>query len=63
MHQIAKLSSKHQATVPAAVRRALGLRPGDRLAFDISTETELPVVTLRNRRPVLMKLSARPAAS
>lgn len=31
-----KLTSKYQATVPLAVRRLLGLKKGDFLAFDIS---------------------------
>ena len=31
-----KLTSKAQTTVPQAVRRALNLRPGDLLAYEIS---------------------------
>ncbi|MGI8610432.1 MAG: AbrB/MazE/SpoVT family DNA-binding domain-containing protein [Candidatus Dormibacteria bacterium] len=52
MHQSAKLSSKYQATVPAAVRRALGLRPGDRIDFEVAAEGEIATVTMR-RHPTL----------
>jgi AbrB family looped-hinge helix DNA binding protein len=52
MHETAKLSSKNQATVPAGVRRALGLRPGDRLDFEIATEGPTSTVTVR-RYPTL----------
>jgi antitoxin PrlF len=30
----AKVTSKGQITIPLAVRRALGLRPGDRIMFE-----------------------------
>ncbi|MDN5870326.1 MAG: type II toxin-antitoxin system PrlF family antitoxin [Nitrococcus sp.] len=30
-----KMTTKHQATIPAAVRKALGLKAGDTVAFDI----------------------------
>jgi len=36
MVQTSTLSKKHQATIPANVRRTLGLKIGDLLAFDIS---------------------------
>ena len=35
MPQLAKLSSKGQVTVPAEVRKALHLKTGDSLAWDI----------------------------
>jgi antitoxin PrlF len=56
MRELAKLSSKNQATVPASVRRALGLRPGDRLVFDVAEEGAGPTVTVR-RYPTLEELA------
>ncbi len=38
-----RLTSKGQATIPVEVRRALGLKEGDRVVFDIRKEK----VTLR----------------
>lgn len=32
--RVAKLTSKGQITIPAEIRRALGVRPGDRLRFE-----------------------------
>jgi antitoxin PrlF len=32
--QIAKITSKGQITIPAETRRALGVKPGDKLAFE-----------------------------
>jgi AbrB family looped-hinge helix DNA binding protein len=52
MRQITKLSSKNQTTVPASVRGALGLRPGDRLVFEVAIDEPTPVVTL-HRYPTL----------
>ena len=43
MH-VAKLSSKNQIVVPREARRALGLKPGDRLLVVIREET---VILLR----------------
>jgi AbrB family looped-hinge helix DNA binding protein len=54
--QIAKLSGKYQTTIPAAVRRALGLHPGDRLAFELGGSAQDPVVTIR-RYPTLDELA------
>lgn len=34
-----KLTAKYQATVPEKVRKALGLKKGDLIAFDIKKET------------------------
>lgn len=33
--QTSRMTSKHQATIPAPVRKALGLKAGDAVAFDI----------------------------
>jgi len=43
-----KLTSKYQATIPAPVRRAIGLRAGDRIAFDIEGDR----ILLRKARPL-----------
>lgn len=52
MRELAKLSSKNQATVPASVRRALNLRPGDRMVFEIVDGGAGATVTVR-RYPTL----------
>jgi len=41
--EIAKLTSKHQITIPSAVRRSLGLKHGDCLAFDPTPDGALQV--------------------
>lgn len=43
MHQLSKLTSKFQATIPLAVRRQLGLKAGDAVVFEIEND----VVTVR----------------
>lgn len=43
-----KLTRKYQATIPARVRAALGLRAGDRVAFDMDGDK----VRVRKARPV-----------
>jgi AbrB family looped-hinge helix DNA binding protein len=40
---VTRLTIKHQTTIPAEVRRALGLRAGDRVEFSVKDG----VVTLR----------------
>jgi antitoxin PrlF len=42
------VSSKHQITIPAAMRDALGLRPGDKIEFRLETGN---VLELRVKRP------------
>jgi len=54
--QVAKLSGKYQTTIPAAVRRALGLHPGDRLTFELDVAGSQPVVTIR-RYPTLDEIA------
>lgn len=39
MRQISKVTKKYQATIPLAVRRKLGLKPGDTVAFEIENDT------------------------
>lgn len=39
MLQISKVTSKFQATIPVAVRRVLGLKKGDSVAFEIEGNT------------------------
>jgi AbrB family looped-hinge helix DNA binding protein len=43
------LTTKHQTTIPVEVRRALGLRAGDRVEFSVEGGT----VTLRKAEPRL----------
>jgi AbrB family looped-hinge helix DNA binding protein len=52
----ATLSSKNQVTIPAAVRKALGLKAGESVVFDIDADREVPTVTLR-RSPTLEELA------
>lgn len=44
-----KLTKKYQATIPDHVRKVLGLKPGDSVAFDINDETDK--VILRKATP------------
>jgi antitoxin PrlF len=39
--QIAKVTSKGQITIPVEIRQALGLKPGDKLVFERSSDGEL----------------------
>ncbi|MCR4346332.1 MAG: type II toxin-antitoxin system PrlF family antitoxin [Sulfuricaulis sp.] len=39
MLQVSKITSKFQVTIPAAVRRVLGLKKGDAVAFEIEGNT------------------------
>lgn len=39
MQQLSKVTSKYQATIPLAVRRKLGLQPGDSVLFEIENDT------------------------
>jgi AbrB family looped-hinge helix DNA binding protein len=53
---ISRLTSKGQATIPVTVRKALRLKPGDRVAFELEGQK----VTLRRVDPLdraFMKLS------
>ena len=43
MQQPSKLTSKFQATIPLAIRRKLGLKPGDAVVFEIEND----VITVR----------------
>ena len=46
-----KLTSKAQTTIPQAVRTALGLRPGDALAYSIEKDGRA-ILTRFEQRPV-----------
>ncbi len=48
MAQTSKLTEKYQATIPADVRKALGLKKGDIVAFDIAKDE----VRLRRATPL-----------
>lgn len=50
MHKQAKITSKGQITVPHEVRRALGVRSGDRLVFE-SDEEGIRVRPVRAKSP------------
>ncbi len=50
MEKQAKITSKGQITVPLAVRKALGVRPGDALLFE-QDETGVRVKPVRTRSP------------
>ena len=39
--QVAKVTSKGQITIPLEVRQALGVKPGDKLIFERSSDGEL----------------------
>ena len=49
MRTVTRLTSKHQTTIPADVRRTLGLTAGDQVEFSIEAGT----VTLRKAEPRL----------
>lgn len=50
MQKQAKITSKGQITVPREVRRALGVRPGDRLLFEVD-ERGIQVRPVRTESP------------
>lgn len=47
----AKLTSKAQASIPTRVRKRLGLKPGDTVAYEL---TEDGSITLRKATPIDM---------
>jgi antitoxin PrlF len=49
MTAVTRLTAKHQTTIPAEVRRALGLKAGDHVAFSV----EGKAVTLSKAEPRL----------
>ncbi|RME20227.1 MAG: AbrB/MazE/SpoVT family DNA-binding domain-containing protein [Deltaproteobacteria bacterium] len=49
MLKICKMTSKGQVTVPREVRRALGVKPGDMIAWEVG---DGGVVTVRGVEPV-----------
>lgn len=51
----AKLTSKSQASIPAKVRKQLGLKPGDTIAYELSDDGS---VTLRKAQPLDVVYSA-----
>lgn len=46
--QISRVSSKGQVTLPKKVREAMGVSPGDSVAYDVNND----VVTLRRLEPI-----------
>ena len=58
MQVVSKLTSKYQATIPASVREALGIKQGDSIAFDYDASG----VRLRRAQPIdLIYAQALPA--
>ncbi len=47
MQAVSRLTRKYQATIPAAVRRVLGLEAGDRVEFSIKGKS----VAIRKAKP------------
>ena len=50
MKKHARITSKGQITIPRDVRRALGVRPGDRLLFE-AAGAEMRVRPVRSKSP------------
>jgi len=47
----AKITSKHQLTLPKAVRRALGVKSGDEVAFEVLSGGKAVVRPVRDKNP------------
>jgi AbrB family looped-hinge helix DNA binding protein len=61
MKERATVTSKGQITIPATVRKALGLHQGDQVVFEIGRESAAPVARLRRARDIFaMAGSIRP---
>lgn len=43
----ATLTSKGQVTIPKKIRDKLGLKPGDKIDFDLQTEDEVKITTVK----------------
>jgi AbrB family looped-hinge helix DNA binding protein len=56
MKKAATVSSKNQVTLPAEVRKVLGIRSGETLVFDIDTSGKDVTVVVR-RHPTLEELA------
>jgi AbrB family looped-hinge helix DNA binding protein len=56
MKKAATLSSKNQVTIPAEIRKLLGLKAGEVLVFDVEAVDSGPKVTLR-RYPSLEEIA------
>ncbi|CAN7597216.1 AbrB/MazE/SpoVT family DNA-binding domain-containing protein [Bosea sp. LjRoot90] len=54
------LTSKGQFTLPAEIRQALDLRPGDQLRFELTDDNEL-MVAPRRRRSIFELRETMPA--
>lgn len=47
-----KLTTKSQATIPEKIRKVLGLRPGDSVAFEIFESDDNKKVIIRKATPI-----------
>jgi AbrB family looped-hinge helix DNA binding protein len=54
---VIRLTSKCQATIPEAARKALGIGPGDEVAFEISDKISAPVI-VRKAHPLDRQFAA-----
>ena len=50
MKRLARITSKGQVTVPSEIRRALGVRPGDKLLFENDGDS-IRVRPIRTKSP------------
>lgn len=48
---VIRLTSKCQATIPEPARKALGIGPGDEVAFEVCEEARTPVI-VRKAHPL-----------
>lgn len=60
VNQRARLTSKGQITIPAAVRRALDLREGDQVVFELGQEPDNKVARLRRASDIFAMAGAVP---
>jgi antitoxin PrlF len=47
--EAATLTSKGQVTIPAGIRKRLGVQPGDQLRFELAHSGQLTVTAIRRR--------------
>lgn len=51
LRETSKLTSKHQATIPATIRKALDLHAGDMVLFEVDETPSGTVVRVRKAQP------------
>ncbi len=60
MNQRATVTSKGQITIPAEIRRALGLQEGDQIVFEVDEEEKKPVARFRRAADIFAMAGAIP---